>query len=108
MTGAFSHQKPARPKQANTREKNSAKHSLTSRIHHITLATLVHDLGYDGILPELMYKQRDFRIEFESSAVPPPFPMPPMPLTSTPFTTVAEPGMVLEGAFLLEGSMVMW
>jgi hypothetical protein len=39
------------------------------------------------------------------SAVPP-FPI---PLTSTPLTTVAEPGMVLEGNFLLrlEGSVVM-
>jgi hypothetical protein len=40
------------------------------------------------------------------SAVPPPLPI---PLTSTPLTTVAEPGTVLEGDFLLreEGSVVM-
>jgi hypothetical protein len=40
------------------------------------------------------------------SAVPPSFPI---PLTSTPLTTVAELGMVLEGNFLLrlEGSAVM-
>jgi hypothetical protein len=40
------------------------------------------------------------------SAVPPPFPI---LLTSTPLMTVAEPGMVLEGNFLLrlEGSVVM-
>ena len=31
------------------------------------------------------------------SAVPPPLPM---PLTSTPLTTVAEPGIVLEAGFL--------
>jgi hypothetical protein len=40
------------------------------------------------------------------SAVPPPFPI---PLTSTPLTTFAEPGIVLEVNFLLrlEGSVVM-
>jgi hypothetical protein len=40
------------------------------------------------------------------SAVPPPFPM---PQTSTPLTTVDEPGIVLEAGFLLreEGSVVM-
>ena len=40
-------------------------HSPRSRIHQIKLATIIHDLGYDRILPELMGKRRDFRVEDE-------------------------------------------
>ena len=41
------------------------------------------------------------------SAVPPPLPI---PLTSTPLTTVTEPGTLLVDYFMLreDGSVVMW
>jgi hypothetical protein len=66
---------------------HTQKHTtLTTKIHQIKIATTIHDLRYNGILPELMDKKCDFRVE-EAGA--------------TALMTVAEPGTVLTEHFLL-------
>jgi hypothetical protein len=100
------HPHQERKKEKRRKKGKNRRYSLTSGIHQVELTTMVHDLWYNWILPELMHKGGNLRVEHETFCGAAPSPM---PLTSTPMTTVDEPGIVLEADFLLkeEGSLVM-
>src|SRR5882672_4526580 len=89
-------------KERRKKKHKNRQYSLTCGIHQVEFTTVVHDLWYNWILPELMYKRRNLLVKHETLCSAALFLM---PLTSMPLTTVDDPGIILEALFVERGGV---
>ena len=81
------HPPTPRKKEGKKKHKNR-QYSLTCGIHQVEFTTVVHDIWYNWILPELMYKRRNLLVKHETLC-----------------SAVDEPGIILEALFVERGGV---